>query len=184
MRNEDTNPNAQAAAPATEGADKPAETTPPEDAEMAQLQNDVERFKDLAMRAAADLDNFRKRAAREKQEATHFANARLLEALIPIVDHFELGLSAARAGNEGSSLLAGMEMVARQLQDFLAAHSVQPVDAAGQKFDPNLHEAIAQEESREVPEGFVIRQLRKGYKLRDRLLRPANVVVSKGKRVG
>ncbi len=148
---------------------------------LAQLQGDLERFRDLALRSQADFENFRKRAAREKDDALKFANSSFLEKLVPIIDNFELGLGAARTGGDAKSILTGMEMVARQLTDFLSQVGVEPVNAEGQKFDPNLHEAMAQEASKNVPEGTVIRQMRKGYKLRDRLLRPATVVVSKGK---
>ena len=144
------------------------------------MQSDLERFKDLALRTQADFENFRKRAAREKDEAVKYANASFLERLIPILDNFELGLNAARSSAEGSPILAGMDMIAKQLNDFLLGHGVEPVLGEGQKFDPNLHEAVAQEASDDVPEGVVLRQLRKGFKLRDRLLRPATVVVSKG----
>ncbi len=160
------------------GAAEVSEET--EDGSVAQLQADMERFKELAMRSLADLDNYRKRAAREKEDAIKYANAGYLERLIPILDNFELGLAAARSGNEGSSILSGMEMVFKQLQDFLTDSGVQVVDAMGQTFDPNLHEAIGQEES-DQPEGKVVRQIRKGFKLKDRLLRPAIVMVSKGK---
>ena len=100
--------------------------------------------------------------------------------MIPILDNFELGLSAARTGAANSPIIAGMDMVARQLADFLTASGVEAIDAEGQPFDPNLHEAVAQEASASVKEGVIIRQLRRGYKLRDRLLRPSTVVVSKG----
>src|SRR2546430_2584283 len=108
----------------------------------AQLQADLERFRDLALRSQADFDNFRKRAAREKEDAVKYANARFLEALIPILDNFELGLAAARA-DKNSAIVAGMEMVERQLRDFLADQGVEPIDTAGKPFDPHLHEAIA-----------------------------------------
>jgi molecular chaperone GrpE len=151
-----------------------------EDNGLETLQTDLDRFKDLALRSQADLENFRKRAAREKEDGIRYANASLLEQLIPILDNFELGLSAARKESEDSPILAGMQMVLRQLQDFLSANGVQVLDVTGDLFDPNIHEALSQEVSDTVPEGRVIRQLRKGYKLRDRLIRPANVVVSKG----
>jgi molecular chaperone GrpE len=147
---------------------------------LSQLEGDLARFKDLALRSQADFDNYRKRAAREKEDAVKYANTSLLERLIPIFDNFELGLAAAKGAAEGSSILSGMDMVAKQLGDFMADNGVQAIDAAGLPFDPNLHEAVAQEESAEVPEGSVVRQLRRGYKLRDRLLRPATVIVSKG----
>jgi molecular chaperone GrpE len=151
-----------------------------EDSLLTQLQGDLERFRDLAMRTQADFENFRKRAAREKDDAIKYANASFLERLIPILDNFELGLNAARASATDSPILSGMDMVAKQLSDFLTSSGVEPVNGEGQHFDPNLHEAVAQEESAEVPEGVVLRQLRRGYKLRDRLLRPATVIVSKG----
>jgi molecular chaperone GrpE len=147
---------------------------------FSQLQSDLERFRDLALRSQADFDNFRKRSTREKEEAVRYANSSLLERLIPIIDNFELGLAAASSSAENSPILAGMSMVARQLNDFLSEFGVTPIDAAGKPFDPNLHEAIAHERSATVPEGHVITQVRKGFKLKDRLLRPANVIVSKG----
>jgi molecular chaperone GrpE len=144
------------------------------------LQADLDRFRDLALRSQADFENYKKRAAREKEEAIKYANSSLLEKLIAIVDNFELGLEAARAEGEKSPIFSGMSMVLKQLMDFLADSGLTPIDATGQKFDPNLHEAIAHEPSDEVAEGTVIRQTRRGYKMKDRLLRPSSVVVSSG----
>jgi len=151
-----------------------------EDDPAANMQADLERFRDLALRGQADFDNYKKRSAREKEEAIKYANSSLLERLIAIVDNFELGLSAARGEGESSPIFSGMSMVLKQLTDFLADNGLQAIDAEGQKFDPNLHEAIAHESSRDVPEGTVIRQTRRGYRLKDRLLRPSSVVVSSG----
>jgi molecular chaperone GrpE len=148
----------------------------------ADLQADLDRFRDLALRTQADFENYKKRSAREKEDAIKYANSSLLERLIAIVDNFELGLEAARAEGEKSPIFSGMNMVLKQLMDFLADNGLQPIDAKGQKFDPNLHEAIAHEPSEESPEGTVIRQTRRGYKLKDRLLRPSSVVVSSGHR--
>ena len=144
------------------------------------LQADLDRFRDLALRSQADFENYKKRAAREKDEAIKYANSSLLEKLIAIVDNFELGLEAARAEGEKSPVFSGMSMVLKQLMDFLADSGLQPIDAVGQKFDPNLHEAIAHEPNHEIPEETVIRQTRRGYKMKDRLLRPSSVVVSSG----
>jgi molecular chaperone GrpE len=146
----------------------------------ASLQADLDRFRDLALRSQADFDNYKKRAMREKEEAIKYANSSLLERLIAIVDNFELGLSAAKNEGEKSPVYSGMSMVWKQLTDFLAENGLQPIDAEGEKFDPNLHEAIAHEPNDEVPEGNVVRQMRRGYKLKDRLLRPSTVVVSSG----
>jgi molecular chaperone GrpE len=151
-----------------------------EQEEDESLQADLDRFRDLALRSQADFENYKKRAAREKEEAIRYANSALLERLIAIVDNFELGLEAARSEGENSPVFSGMSMVLKQLIDFLTEHGLQPIDAAGREFDPNLHEAIAHEPSAEVPEGVVIRQTRRGYRMKDRLLRPSSVVVSSG----
>jgi molecular chaperone GrpE len=184
MSNPTTNENPASAGPTDPAAKADGHATETEgqngDALLGQLQADLERFRDLALRSQADFDNFRKRATREKEEAVKYANVSLLERLIPIVDNFELGLAAARGSAEGSAIILGLDMVGKQLADFLTQCGVEPVAAEGQKFDPNQHEAFAQEESATVHEGGVVRQLRKGYRLKDRLLRPAAVVVSKG----
>jgi molecular chaperone GrpE len=149
-------------------------------AQLAQTKAELEKFRDLALRSSADLDNYRKRMSKEREEAIKFANSSFLERLIPVLDNFEFGLQAARTTSNPVSILEGMTMVQKQFQDFLSSAGIEVIDATGQHFDPQLHEAISQEENEQVPEGIVIRQLRKGYKLRDRLIRPANVVVSKG----
>jgi molecular chaperone GrpE len=152
--------------------------------QLGQLKAELDRYRDIALRSVADLDNYRKRMAREKDDAIRYANAGFLERLIPILDNFELGLQAAKAGGSQSAVLDGMTMIFKQLQDFLASCGVETIDATAEHFDPKLHEAIAQEENSEVEEGVVIRQLRKGYRLKDRLIRPANVVVSTGAHLG
>jgi molecular chaperone GrpE len=157
----------------------PAEQDDGEDP-MAGLQADLDRFRDLAARSQADFENYKKRCAREKDEAIKYSNASLLEKLVSIVDNFELGLAAARGEGEKAQIYSGMSLVRKQLKDFLAENGLQPIEAVGQKFDPNLHEAIAHEPSDDVPEGMVTRQMRRGYRFRDRLLRPSGVAVSSG----
>lgn len=147
---------------------------------VTSLQAEADRYKDLALRAQADFDNYRKRAAREKEDAIRFANNNLLERLLPVLDNFELGMGAARGTPGAEAIVNGMSMVQKQMEDFLREHGVTPIDATGEKFDPHHHEALGHEASAEVPEGHVVRQLRRGYKLKDRLLRAANVFVSKG----
>jgi len=165
--------------PSDEPPQTPVEKTPAA-AETPDFEAEAARFKDLALRAQADLDNYRKRAARDKEESIRYANTSLLEKLLPILDNFELGLEAARTAPDTASIIQGMAMVQKQLQDFLKAHGVEAVPAEGQVFDPGHHEAVAQEHSPAVPEGHVVRLLRKGYKLKDRLLRASSVTVSKG----
>jgi molecular chaperone GrpE len=133
------------------------------------------------VRTSADFDNFKKRAAREKQDAIRYANEGLLEKLVPVLDNFDAALSAAQTSSAdgAQSLQTGVAMIFQQLKKVLTESGLEEVDATGQAFDPNLHEAVSQQESKDVPEGNVLQQLRKGYKLRDRLLRPATVVVAK-----
>jgi molecular chaperone GrpE len=172
---------AAAPPPAPDATCEPAAAPPPDrDAESEALRAESEKFRDLYLRSQADLENYRKRAAREREDATRYANASLIEKLLPILDNFELGLDAARQSADAGGILAGMSMVQRQLHDFLREIGVEVIDAQGAAFDPNLHEAIGHESSGEAPEGAIIRQMRKGYRLRDRLLRAAAVIVSKG----
>jgi len=156
-----------------------AEQTDAEDP-TAGLQADLDRFRDLALRSQADFENYKKRSAREKEEAIKYANSSLLERLVSIIDNFELGLAAAKKQGELSPIYSGMVLVQKQLNDLLAENGLQPIEAEGRRFDPNVHEAIAHEPSDQVPEGIVLRQTRRGYRLKDRLLRPAKVVVSSG----
>jgi molecular chaperone GrpE len=147
---------------------------------MAGLQADLDRFRDLALRSQADFENYKKRCAREKEEAIKYANNSLLQRLVAIIDNFELGLAAAKEQGQQSPVYSGMVLVQKQLNDLLAENGLQPIEAEGKPFDPNLHEAIAHEPSDEVPEGTVLRQISRGYRIKDRLLRPAKVVVSSG----
>ena len=146
---------------------------------MAGLQADLDRFRDLALRSQADFENYKKRAAREKEDAVKYANSSLLQRLVSILDNFELGLAAAKTESEQSPIYSGMVLVQKQLNDLLEENGLQAIEAEGKKFDPNLHEAIAHEPSGSA-EGTVIRQARRGYRFKDRLLRPARVVVSSG----
>ena len=142
--------------------------------------DEAERFRDLAMRTAADFDNFRKRAAREKEDSIRYANTSLLGDLLPLIDNFELGLAAAKSAPDAGAILQGLGMVARQFRDFLSSSGLEEVPTEGAIFDPNLMESVGHENSDTVPEGQVLRSTRRGYKLRDRLLRPATVFVSQG----
>ncbi len=160
---------------AEQEAEPEEELTPTE-----KLAAEVEKWRNVAARNQADLENFRKRMAREKTEAIQYANGNLLQSLLPVIDNFEMGLKAAANEGEDSMIYQGMVMVQKQLNDFLSENGVEIYSTEGQAFDPNLQEAIKQEASEEVPEGHVIYELRRGYKLRDRLLRAANVVVSTG----
>ena len=136
---------------------------------------------DRCLRLSADFENFKKRSARERQEAIRFANESLLGKLIPILDNFESALAAANQspGVAVDSLRAGVVMISTQLKSALMEAGLEEIDAAGKPFDPNWHEAVSQQESADVPEGHVLMQLRRGYRFRDRLLRASMVIVSK-----
>jgi len=133
------------------------------------------------LRTTADFDNFKKRAAREKQDAIRYANESLIEKLLPVLDNLDMAMAAAQPGSTESaqSLQAGVAMTAQQLKKVLTDAGLEEVDVAGQKFDPNWHEAVSHQEASAAPEGHVLEQLRKGYKLRDRLIRPASVIVAR-----
>jgi molecular chaperone GrpE len=141
---------------------------------------------DKYLRAAAELDNYRKRVAREKEELARFTTERVLAALLPGLDNLERAIDAAQKhGADDSAVLEGITQVYTQFRRSLVEFGLQEVVAqAGDPFDANLHEAVSQIESDEHPEGHVIEQLQRGYKLADRLLRPARVVVSKGQPSG
>ena len=138
---------------------------------------------DRLLRTAADLENFKKRAARERIEAAQSATAALIQKLLPVLDHFEMAQAAAQTAEVPqsgiASLQAGIAMIQQQLKGILAEAGLEEIDANGKPFDPTLHEAVSQLETADAPEGQVVQQIRKGYKLRDRLLRPAAVVVAK-----
>jgi molecular chaperone GrpE len=135
---------------------------------------------DQLLRTAADFENFKKRAARERQELSKYANESLLQKLIPILDNLEMALTAAHTQPATlESLQTGITMIHQQLKAALAEAGLEEIDAANKAFDPNWHEALSQQETGDVAEGQVVQQLRKGYRLRDRLLRPAGVVVAK-----
>ena len=137
-------------------------------------------WKDLAARNQAELDNYRKRMAREKSDAIKFANGSLLSELLPVIDSFQMGLTAAINEDPDSIISKGMEMVQKQLEEFFSSQGAVAISSVGKEFDTNLHEAISQESSDKVPNGHIITEIRKGYTLNDRLLRAANVIVSKG----
>ena len=173
------------ATPASENLPALAPEPPPPVPEEIELLKEraakAGEFQDQYLRAAAALDNFKKRAVREKQDATKYANEALLQKLVPVLDNFEMALAAAgqQSGAGAQSLQTGVSMIYQQLRSVMTEAGLQEIDALNQPFDPNLHEAVSQQETAAAPEGHVVQQLRKGFKLRDRLLRPATVVVAK-----
>ena len=157
------------------------ETIPmPETQEEEAPQQEVDeltKWREMALRTAAEYDNYRKRCVKDREDFTKYANRSLLEELLPVIDNFEMGMQMAQQ-DTSSMIYIGMSMVQKQLTDFLSSQGVEPIACTpGQEFDHNVHEAIMSEPS-DQPEGSIIRILRKGYNLRGRLLRPVNVVTA------
>jgi len=136
---------------------------------------------DRLLRMSAEFDNFKKRAARDRQDAVKYANESILEKLIPALDNFEMALAAAQGGDGGSleALKTGINMVYLHLRSTLTDAGLEILDASQGVFDPNWQEAVSQQDSLEIPEGHIVQQLRKGYRFKERLLRPAKVIVAK-----
>ena len=135
---------------------------------------------DRFMRAVADLENFRKRTLREKEELRQFATTAVMHDLIAVLDNLSLGLVAARQQSDVKGVVDGMGLVLEQFKGTLARHGLKEVDPAGQDFDPHQHECIAHQPSEAVPAEKVLQVVRAGYLLNGRLLRPASVIVSSG----
>lgn len=131
------------------------------------------------LRAQADFDNFRRRSRQEKEEFAKYASMQLIEQLLPVLDNFDRAIASGRDTNDVESVVKGIEMILRQLDQVLEKEGLQPMEAVGKPFDPEFHQAVAQVESDEHDEGTVVSELQKGYMLKDKVLRPAMVQVSK-----
>jgi molecular chaperone GrpE len=166
--------------PPAEPADgaAPAAAAPPGAADLEKLQRERDDYYDRLLRKTAEFDNYRRRTERQRSELAQQVAGDVIEALLPIVDDFERALQAA-AGPEAETYKKGVELIYRQLQDMLARRGVKPVETVGQPFDPRFHQAITYESSPGRAEGEVVEEVRRGYTLGDRLLRPAMVKVAR-----
>ena len=151
----------------------------PPDGAVAAAREEARQNHERWLRAAAELENFKKRVARERAEAVRFANEAFIRDLLPVVDNLERALEHARGGGNGKSIVEGVELVLKGLVDVLERHGVTKVEAAGAPFDPTHHEAVAHVETGELEPNRVLAQHQAGYLLNERLLRPALVSVSK-----
>ena len=165
-------------------ADLTAEAVEEQPDEVQQLRSELAEQKAKAddyfnrlVRLQADFENYRKRTQREKEEYFKYAASALCEQLLPVIDNFHLALAAK--DEDPANVVKGVEMIYRQLEEVLQREGLTPVETVGQEFDPAKHEAVMQEETQEHPENTVIAELRRGYYLKDRLLRPAMVKVAK-----
>lgn len=148
--------------------------------ELAAAREESAKQRDLYLRACADLDNYRKRAQREKEDLAKFANESILREILPVVDNLERALQhAAQGEGQDASLLQGVEMTLGQFRKVLEKFGVVPITAVGTGFDPARHEAMGQIESSDAPANTVVQELQRGYLLNERLLRPALVMIAK-----
>jgi molecular chaperone GrpE len=166
--------------PEPDGAESPARDTAQhaaaaEQVEIEKLQVERDQLRDRLARLQAEFDNARKRAEREKADFRDFATANVIEQFLPVADNFELALKATGSAEQ---LRSGVELIVKQMEEILNKMQVTPVPAVGQEFDPRVHEALGTVERTDMPDHFVAEEVRRGYKLRDRLLRPALVRVA------
>ncbi|MBM6994931.1 heat shock protein GrpE [compost metagenome] len=147
-------------------------------AELEKLRAESEDYQQRLLRTQADFDNFRRRTVKEKEELGKYASAKLITELLPVIDNFERALSSSGESTDANSYIKGVEMIFRQLEGVLKAEGLIPMEAEGQPFNPEFHQAIMQVESDEHEEGIVVEVVQKGYLLKDKVLRPAMVKVS------
>lgn len=146
--------------------------------EVQRLQTLADDYQQRSLRTQADFDNFRKRTQKEKEDFAKYASSKLITELLPIIDNFERAISAAGDIADNDSFAKGVGMIFRQLEGVLKAEGLESMEAVGQPFNPEFHQAIMQVESDEHEEGIVVEEVQKGYMLKDRVLRPAMVKVS------
>jgi molecular chaperone GrpE len=174
-------PVPEAAPPAESPASEPPPLAPADLADLQVQAAKADEYRDQLLRTAADFDNYKKRAVRERQEAVQYANERLLLKLLPVLDNLDMALAAAvtAVSDDAKAIQAGVTMILQQLKATLTEAGLEEINATGQLFDPHLHEALMQQESADAPEGQVLQQHRKGYRLNGRLLRPASVIIAR-----
>ena len=156
----------------------PAAAAAEPEAGLTALQRERDALQDQLLRTAAEFKNYRTRMDRERRELSDYATSEILTELLPIIDNFERALQAP-AGPDAEAFRRGIELIHKQMFDLLRKRGVTPIDALGADFDPNLHQAVIHEVSDEHREGEVMQELQRGYRLGDRLLRPAMVKVAK-----
>ena len=197
VNGEGTGEAEQSAAPGTDAEALEVEATTPAQAEVDERQEattdqvagllqenerlkmEVQESSDKAVRATAELDNIRKRTSRDIENAHKFALERFVNELLPVLDSMELGINASQSAEDIGSLREGMDLTLKMLSDCMSKFGVKTMDPAGEKFDPEWHEAVSMQELEGSEPGRVVTVIQKGYELNGRLIRPAMVVVAK-----
>jgi len=148
-------------------------------ARIAELEAKLAESEDRYLRTVAESQNFRRRMEEQKAEERRFANRELVLGLLGVMDNFERALAAAEESASFESLIGGVRLTMRQMQDFLSKQGVAPIEALGKEFDPNYHEAVMRVEDSEHPDNTVVEELQRGYVMHDRVLRPSMVKVAR-----
>lgn len=148
-------------------------------ARVAELEQAYEEQRNLYLRALADFQNYRRRQQEEMERQRELVLEALMKELLPILDNFERALQAAEATRELEPLLEGVRLTERQIKALLARYDIHPIEAIGQPFDPNLHEAIHRVETDDYEDGIIIDEVERGYRMGDRVLRPSRVIVAR-----
>lgn len=159
-------------------SEKQDEKERPAQEEVMDWEKKAEENYTLYLKARADLENYRRRTRREKEEMIKYAASPLIETLLPVVDNLERALSAGKEAEQAEAFHQGVEMIYRQLMQVLSDSGLSPIESVGHPFDPHVHNAVAQVENDEYDSGIVVRELQKGYRFKDRVLRPAMVQVN------
>lgn len=166
---------AREAAEAVDRADRRVADPAAEEMSISRLEEELEELRDRSIRTLADFENYRRRAERERDELRRYAAFEAMSDFLPVLDNLERALSA---GGSADDVRVGVEMILRQMRDLLRQRGVAPVEALGEPFDPTLHEAVARDEDPDVDVPTVIEEMQRGYRMHDRLLRPALVKVA------
>ena len=171
----------------TESTAEETEETQESDQDITKMQQELEVARsenaaaaDMMLRLAAEMDNYKKRVLKERESLIKYGSQGIAQELLPILDNFQRAMESASKSKDFDSLLEGVGMIFKQMNDALERKGISKIDAVGETFDPNVHEAVMHVNSEEYPENAVIEELQKGYMLHDRVIRPAMVAVSKG----
>lgn len=184
---EETSEQAEATTEQTEAAAEETAEQPTESADASassateSLKAELAAANDRNLRLMAEFDNFRRRSAREQLEIIETANGKLLEKLSEVLDNFERAFASENKAKDLETFEKGMQMIHDQFAKVLTDAGLEQLDPTGQEFDPNCHEALMQQPSEEIPENHVVTVFMKGYKLKNKILKPAKVIVSSGK---
>jgi len=171
-------PGTPAAGPGGDGGERGSPAASASGGEIAGLQAELAEAKSSALRAWAELENYRKRANRQIEDERRYASLSLMRDLLPVLDNVKRAIEAAETTHDTASLLEGIKMVVQQIESVLGSHHCKPIPALHQPFDPNVHNAVLHQPSAEFPPNTVIHEIHQGFQLHDRVVRPSHVIVA------